>query len=421
MTSAAINDYRNQLMELKTNHLPQINLLTMLAEDMKKVAHLIVTAIEMHLKTCSESQKLPVLYVVDSILKNVQWNEYRVLFAANIVSMFEQVFLGADKKTRQSLYHLRQTWGASGRFLPSKLYALDLKVNKIDTAWPISHPKVFIDQKTTVTHEKCGAQKRKSPPSFGPTEHIPKIQKLAPNLKEISSILAKISPPKVAPPTLKTEIKQEEIKQDVFALLRNLQKSGILKPSLSQNGTQKEEPPTPALLAQDFANLRIRKSSVVASLLTRRSDSCKFCGLKLDNSNGKSKFYQDHMDHHVRVNLGIEKSKNIHRQWYPSASTWLTAKPEITVPEKVLKVEINNLGVESTGHKIKDCSVCGEQFQEYFNDEDETWRFKDTVMANGMIVHSECASDAQNSPNENINILEKVKKERNSDYNFGFF
>lgn len=41
-----------------------------------------------------------------------------------------------DEKTRQSLYKLRQTW--NDIFPERKLYALDLKVNQIDPAWPIT-------------------------------------------------------------------------------------------------------------------------------------------------------------------------------------------------------------------------------------------------------------------------------------------
>lgn len=41
-----------------------------------------------------------------------------------------------DEKTRQSLYKLRQTW--NDLFPSHKLYALDVKVKRIDPAWPIT-------------------------------------------------------------------------------------------------------------------------------------------------------------------------------------------------------------------------------------------------------------------------------------------
>ena len=56
-----------------------------------------------------------------------------------------------DEKVRSSMFRLRQTW--SGVFPAKKLYAIDLRVNTIDPAWPVMstaskntihiNPKVF--------------------------------------------------------------------------------------------------------------------------------------------------------------------------------------------------------------------------------------------------------------------------------------
>ena len=87
-------------------------------------------------------QKLPVMYVVDSIIKNVQPSEYRELFEKIIIKLFLHVFkevclslhefshlsfdLQGDERVRSSLYKLRCTW--PNIFIPSKLYQLDMKV-----------------------------------------------------------------------------------------------------------------------------------------------------------------------------------------------------------------------------------------------------------------------------------------------------
>lgn len=90
---SAARDYRETLAELRNNNKTQINLLTILADDFKKAAPQIVEVIERHLTTCSPSQKLLVMYVCDSILKNVKKpNDYDALFARKIVSMFEHAF-----------------------------------------------------------------------------------------------------------------------------------------------------------------------------------------------------------------------------------------------------------------------------------------------------------------------------------------
>lgn len=41
-----------------------------------------------------------------------------------------------EERTRQSMFKLRQTWA---ELLPArKLYALDVRVNQIDPAWPVT-------------------------------------------------------------------------------------------------------------------------------------------------------------------------------------------------------------------------------------------------------------------------------------------
>ena len=46
--------------------------------------------------------------------------------------------LKVDENTRSSMWKLRQTW--KDVFPEKKLYALDVRVNSIDPAWPVSAP-----------------------------------------------------------------------------------------------------------------------------------------------------------------------------------------------------------------------------------------------------------------------------------------
>ncbi|XP_054237601.1 pre-mRNA cleavage complex 2 protein Pcf11-like [Indicator indicator] len=80
------------------------------------------------------SQKLPVMYLMDSILKNVG-GEYLKAFAPNLVETFLSVFEKVDTNTRKSLFLLRSTWD---RIFPlEKLHALDVRVRSLDPAWPV--------------------------------------------------------------------------------------------------------------------------------------------------------------------------------------------------------------------------------------------------------------------------------------------
>jgi hypothetical protein len=138
--SDPISEYKSSLNDLSFNSKPLINMLTMLSEDYKDTkAPEIVKCIEQRLHSVSSDKKLPILYLLDSICKNVG-NIYIKLFTQNIVSTFCHVFEKVDEKTRLSLYKLRQTWNTI--FNPRKLYAIDVRIHsQLDPAWPITAPK----------------------------------------------------------------------------------------------------------------------------------------------------------------------------------------------------------------------------------------------------------------------------------------
>ncbi|XP_058825556.1 uncharacterized protein LOC131685686 [Topomyia yanbarensis] len=128
-------EYLSSLADLNVNSKPLINMLTLLAEDNLNYATIIVNTIEKRLAKVQADAKLPLLYLVDSIVKNVG-KEYQSLFSQVIVSLFCGVFESVNERVREKMFSLRQTW--NDVFPQSKLYALDIKVNTIDPGWPIT-------------------------------------------------------------------------------------------------------------------------------------------------------------------------------------------------------------------------------------------------------------------------------------------
>lgn len=130
----ACKEYLSSLEDLTFNSKPHINNLTILAEENLKYSPEIVKLIEAQISKAPVSEKLPVMYLMDSIVKNVG-GSYITLFAQNLGVTFSSVFEKVDESTRKSLFKLRSTW--DDMFQLTKLYALDVKVNKLDPAWPI--------------------------------------------------------------------------------------------------------------------------------------------------------------------------------------------------------------------------------------------------------------------------------------------
>ncbi|KAI0982053.1 hypothetical protein GJ496_007665 [Pomphorhynchus laevis] len=129
------NDFKSALEELHINSKPYINMLTMLAEECQHQANYVVQAIEERLVQASPDTKMPILYVLDSIIKNLKETDYLSLFDVNIVKLFVQTFEQLDDRNRQALHKLRMTW--IDVFSNRKLYAIDVAINKLDSGWPI--------------------------------------------------------------------------------------------------------------------------------------------------------------------------------------------------------------------------------------------------------------------------------------------
>uniref|UniRef100_A0A8C6X8V1 Pre-mRNA cleavage complex 2 protein Pcf11 n=1 Tax=Naja naja TaxID=35670 RepID=A0A8C6X8V1_NAJNA len=130
----ACRDYQSSLDDLTFNSKPHINMLTILAEENVPFAKDIVSLIEAQIAKAPSNEKLPVMYLMDSIVKNVG-REYLAAFTKNLVSTFVNVFEKVDENTRKSLFKLRSTWD---EIFPLKiLYALDVRVNSVDPAWPV--------------------------------------------------------------------------------------------------------------------------------------------------------------------------------------------------------------------------------------------------------------------------------------------
>ncbi|XP_053703647.1 pre-mRNA cleavage complex 2 protein Pcf11 [Synchiropus splendidus] len=134
MEEGLAREYQSSLEDLTFNSKPHINMLTILAEENRSCARDIAAIIEAQISKAPPTEKLPLLYLVDSIVKNVG-GEYLAVFAKNLITSFICVFEKVDENTRKSLFKLRSTWDEV--FPLKRLYALDVRVNSLDPAWPI--------------------------------------------------------------------------------------------------------------------------------------------------------------------------------------------------------------------------------------------------------------------------------------------
>ncbi|KAK9347498.1 hypothetical protein V1522DRAFT_401088 [Lipomyces starkeyi] len=102
-------DYITSLDDLTFNSRPIITNLTIIAQENIQAAEVITRAIEEHISKCAPSSKLPALYLLDSICKNVG-SPYTLLFGRNLYRTFTDAYTLVNDGIRRKMHELFQTW-----------------------------------------------------------------------------------------------------------------------------------------------------------------------------------------------------------------------------------------------------------------------------------------------------------------------
>ncbi|KAH8704263.1 putative mRNA cleavage factor complex component Pcf11 [Talaromyces proteolyticus] len=102
-------DYKNSLEDLTTNDRFQISNLTVIAKENTEHAMAISRVLENHIRTTPPAQKLPALYVVDSVVKNVG-TPYTLFLGRNLYQTFMNAYTLVDQQTRRKLDEMLRTW-----------------------------------------------------------------------------------------------------------------------------------------------------------------------------------------------------------------------------------------------------------------------------------------------------------------------
>lgn len=102
-------DYKSSLEDLSFNSRYEISNLTVIARENVAAAQAIARTLETHIQNTAPSRKLPALYLLDSIVKNVG-TPYTLFFQRNLYSTFMNAYLVVDPPIRRKLEEMLQTW-----------------------------------------------------------------------------------------------------------------------------------------------------------------------------------------------------------------------------------------------------------------------------------------------------------------------
>ncbi|KAF4554006.1 Hypothetical protein D9617_5g068810 [Elsinoe fawcettii] len=102
-------DFKDCLNDLQMNNRYEISNLTIIAKENIEHAQALSKTLEHHIRTTAPTKKLPSLYVLDSIVKNVG-SPYTIYLARNLFSTFMDAYTLVDPRTRRSMESMLGTW-----------------------------------------------------------------------------------------------------------------------------------------------------------------------------------------------------------------------------------------------------------------------------------------------------------------------
>ncbi|KAK1639495.1 hypothetical protein BDP81DRAFT_458950 [Colletotrichum phormii] len=102
-------DYRQALEDLTTNVRFEISNLTMIAREQTEHAQVISEVLQDHIMKAPAHKKLPALYVLDSIVKNVG-TPYTLFFGAKLYQTFMEAYAAVDGQVRRKMDEMLRTW-----------------------------------------------------------------------------------------------------------------------------------------------------------------------------------------------------------------------------------------------------------------------------------------------------------------------
>ncbi|KAA6426564.1 MAG: pre-mRNA cleavage complex 2 Pcf11-like [Trebouxia sp. A1-2] len=388
-----------------------INMLTMLAAENKAAAASICATIERHVLSAPSSGKLPTLYLVDSILKNVK-EPYISLFCRNLIQVFFDVW--QQREVHPQLLKLLATW--DGIFPPQLLTVLKQRVAQDVPRQASGNALQFGQAQSSDWSQR--AENGQQPVSLTNS-----------NIPSTSGRNGYYAAPHVTGRLMSASYQHPQQRQDSFqpgyaapqgqssqqqwqshqaaqqvGSVQYLQQSSCqplvlpnLLSSLLSSGLLTVPPSVsiaPSGLSAAPAVFYTHPPSRAATPEAVDPEDCKFVPSRLKEYNPAvlanlmettAQLRSKHLDMQFMRRRRQKSMVGASRQWFVSADLWLAGtaaaavgegQPQSLAEEPVQEKEAASVPVDDSQPK---CALSGEKFEKFWHDQYQEWRYKNAV------------------------------------------
>ncbi|KAF2826393.1 hypothetical protein CC86DRAFT_370404 [Ophiobolus disseminans] len=396
-------DFRDALQDLRVNSRPEISNLTLIAKENTEYAQAISTELEQHIRTTRPDFKLPALYVLDSIVKNVG-TPYTVYLGRSMYKTFMDAYLVMDQGTRKAMEGLLKTWKQP---VPE---SMDPR--------PVFPADVTRDIENSLMKMRSATQQHALParpptvPTPIPPPTFPFPFPPPPNLQFSGGWMppAHPNPPaaQAAPVVPVASAAPRAPELNLAVLLAQLNGARPAAPPIAAPIIAPIIAPiaiAPTSYAKDspegirglFSTLKLTPPDhVVANLYDAKPNKCSTCGRRFENTPEGRTLKADHMDWHFKVNDPAAKKRAIHRSWYLNEQEWIDhkeneeiRKQEPEVRRGTTKPQYVSVPQDPTGQHAP-CAICQEHFETQWNVEANDFVWIDAKRVGNKVYHASC-------------------------------